>query len=250
MIKLGTLLLGIWLCLSGSLSGQVIQDTEEDEVFDRGMQIELINLGTRGLGIINLALIRKKATFQFNYGVRVGTLRDSRETRIESAFLDQGTRYVYGKLNSLFLVTPYIGVEKPLFSRENHPHNLVQLSVGGQVGPAFGLVRPYYLEIYQQLARGLGAREIMAYDPEQHSYYDIIGVAGFLSSPWDLSLQPGISVRTYATLNFAENPRYITSLEFGLNADYFLDGVPLMVDVNPQQLFLGATIGLVIGGRW
>ncbi|RMG70869.1 MAG: hypothetical protein D6722_07965 [Bacteroidetes bacterium] len=206
----------------------------------------------RGYGL-SLSWLRKGAAWTWTYGVDAHLVKDLRENLVDSFFGDQGRRYVYGKVNHLVVVQPSVGLLYDLMPRSLI--NQTDLKLGVKVGPALGVLSPYYLEIFvpNPSTPFVGNREVEAYDPAVHTYGRIVGRANLLSSQLDPRLRVGLSVKTYLLLDFAGGSPAISGLQLGLNADFFPQPVPIMAeteDLRNRRVYLAGSLGLLLGSQW
>ncbi|MDP5171946.1 MAG: hypothetical protein NWR72_16975 [Bacteroidia bacterium] len=211
-----------------------------------------ISTSYKGAGF-SLHYLKGSDNQQYVAGLDLNMVRDGREYRSTSFFGNQGKKYVFGKLNNLIVLSPSVGIQKNIFPAG--AGNLLNLRLGAKVGPAIGLLNPYYLEIFAPVAGRpqLGDRVVEAYDPTVHTYTSIVGRAPILSSPLDLSTQIGVSAKTYALLDFSNHSEAIRAIQVGVNVDWFPSAVPIMADfieARNNQLFFAVHIGLVLGNRW
>ncbi|MEM6765960.1 MAG: hypothetical protein AAF824_06375 [Bacteroidota bacterium] len=207
---------------------------------------------TSGVGL-NINYLFGKSNLQWVIALHANSVRDSRENMIESAFGDQGKRYVYGKMNYFFVLAPSVGIQHNIFPAKKG--NIMDVSVGINLGPSIGLTTPYYLEVFNPVPGNAfyGIREKSAYDPAIHAYSDIIGRAGIFNGEFDFNTSIGAHARVYALLDFARAYRYISGFEVGINADLYGDPVEIVASegrFENQSTFISASIGLIIGNRW
>lgn len=220
-----------------------------------------INLTNRGWGFNTYYGIGNNQ-YQWLIGVDLHSVKDSRETLIEpfSKFQDQGKKYIYGKQNYLYVFTPSVGFQRNLIPAQGG--NLLNVRVGGQIGPAIGLLNPYSVEIFDPVPNNnnnpgqnyFGYRVIEPFNPEKHDFSEIIGRASILSAKPELSAQFGLSLRTHVLMDFTRSHKYIGGFQLTLDADYFLQPVPIMAQLDEQiqnrKFFLAGSLGLVFGNRW
>ena len=208
------------------------------------------HLSSRGMGG-DIRFLRGTAGRTLEFGLRAYGLKAARETKIESQFQERGTRYIYGKLNRLMVVTPYAGIQHTLIPRRKGSFLSVKNSL--QIGPALGLLRPYYLDIFvpSPIYQQMGTPEPQPFDPAEHSYVDIVGVSSiFVSGFGRVSLRPGLSLRASSLVDFAQRDSYIQGIELGANLDIFFSEVQLMADVHNPSVFLAFSLGMVMGNGW
>lgn len=194
-----------------------------------------------------------KDHLQFLMGADMHVVKDPREFRTESFFGTQGRKYVLGKQNHFAVFNPSVGIQKEIFPIRSG--NLLNVRIGGKLGPALGIVTPYYLEIFSPVSGRpqLGDRVIEAYDPARHTYPSIIGRASIFDHDFNPNLQVGFSSRLFAMIDFSNTSTSIRAVQIGLNADWFASAVPIMADFavsHDRQLFLSVQIGLLLGNRW
>jgi hypothetical protein len=245
-MKHSLLVLGLLMLAAGSSYAQ------EQVPPDRGLRgVSLgAHLTTRGMGFSIDHLRGTDPNKLFIFGLAVHSVKDSREVLIESAYAEQGRRYIYGKANHLFVATPSIGIQRNMFPL--HSNNAVNVRLGLQAGPAIGMLSPYLIEIFESLPGNsfYGRRSIEQFNPAEHSYNDIIGKANFLSEPLDLDLVVGMSIKGSAWIDFSRSDHYISAIQISMQADIFSQEAPIMVVGDNKQLFVAGSIGIVFGNRW
>jgi len=244
-MKFSILAVCILVLFSGSSYGQFAKTDGDLRGFGMGF-----HLGSRGMGT-DFRYLYGTPKHTWVFGLRAFGVKDARETKIESQFQDRGSRYVFGKLSRLMVLSPYAGLTKDIVPRRQG--SFISLKGSFQIGPALGLVRPYYLDIlvpspiYQQL----GTPEPQPYNPDSHAYVDIVGVSSIFNSGFGkVNLRPGLSMRATAMVDFAQKETYFNGIELGANLDYFFSDVPIMAEVENHRFFLTISIGMVFGNTW
>ncbi len=190
---------------------------------------------------------------QLMISVDGNVLKDSRETLIESAFGERGGDYTYGKLNYVFSLSPTVGIQQNLFP--SNDQNLINFRWSAQIGPSFAFVVPYKLAIFTPLAGrpNYGRPTFEAFDPESHSYEDIIRRAKLFdseeSSGLDASTEIGLSVRTNILIDFSRARDYVGGIQLGFGVDWYAEELPIMAFVENKQMYMSGTVGVVFGLR-
>ncbi|MDX2245584.1 MAG: hypothetical protein SF052_02330 [Bacteroidia bacterium] len=191
---------------------------------------------------------------QMVWGLDLHLVKELNEANIEPVYgTELGRKYVYGKLNYFFVLHPSVGIQKNLFQLNSL--NMINLRAGVKIGPAIGLLTPYYLEIYRP-GQGIPTandREIEAYDPTLHTYAKIFGRAGFFAARPQLQATLGGSVKGYILVDFARSSRYISGFKLGTHADFFVNPVPIMTGLDKlenHRIFVAFSIGFIFGNRW
>lgn len=206
---------------------------------------------SRGLGI-ELELSKGPLHRQFLYGLSLNQLKDLREVQIESFFGDQGRSYVYGKLNHFVVLQPSFGIQYHLIPPNNL--NVMQILGGIKIGPSIGFLNPYFLEIYQPGPNpGNQNRDIVPFNPAEHSYGRIYGRASLVSSRLELSPILGMGIKAHVLIDFGRNVSNISALKLGLNLDAFTKPVPILLEregIQNNRLFFAVSAGFLFGKRW
>lgn len=188
---------------------------------------------------------------QLSLGVELRQLRDPREQRIEPGFASPGRKYVVNKLHTLTLLNPLLGIEWDLMP--SSALNLLNLRGGFRIGPAIGLLNPYYLEICRINANNTCTPELEAFDPEQHNQRNIYGRASFSETIIDPQVRVGLSTSAYGLLDFSGSAHAISALRLGLHLDAFADPPPIMVvgeQRQNRQVFVAVSAAFLFGMRW
>ena len=177
------------------------------------------------------------------------TLHDKRETKIESAFGEQGGDYTFGKLNYVFMISPTAGVQWALFPENDR--NLLDFRLTAQVGPAIAVMVPYKVEIFTPVAGRpqFGFAEVQSYDPDLHGFEDIIRKAKVFDGNVETTNKIGVSTRVNLLMDFSKSTEYVSGIRIGVNADFFSDELPIMAITENKKAYLTATVGLVFGFR-
>lgn len=240
VLVLGLAIMSIW-----SLRAQ--EEIEPQGV--RGMAIGL-HITTGGIGFNINHLRGNDPNKLFLVGLEINSVRDTREVQIESAYGEQGKKYVFGKANHFYVATPSVGIQQNFFPL--HANNQLNVRLGIQAGPAIGIVSPYLVEIFESLPGNsfYGRRSIEQFNPEEHAYSDIIGKANFLSEPLETDFKIGLSLKGSAWIDFSRSNHYISAIQLAVNADIFPSEIPIMVVSQNKQVFIAGSLGIVFGNRW
>ncbi|MEL6671916.1 MAG: hypothetical protein AAFR61_06975 [Bacteroidota bacterium] len=182
-------------------------------------------------------------------------VKDLRETIIDPSpiFGQQGRRYIFGKLNNLYVISPGIGWEKRLFPKGSG--NTVEVSWGAKAGPALGLLIPYLLEVYVPVGPGGSATTLVEpFDPGIHTFNRIVGKGNIFANGFSASMQLGLSLKSYLRLEMSHTPKFINGLLLTLNADLFPNEVPLLARadgaIENRRLYIAGGFGIAFGNRW
>ncbi len=225
-----------------STNALVAQEGEKNR--GQGLVVGLMT-SNRGAGA-EITYQRRGGRWQQIYNLDFYFVRSLHEVKVEPyPFPDR--KYVFGKLNNFWVLSPSFGFQYQAASYSSY--NFVDMKVGFKLGPALGILNPYYIK----LCSINGACDSQPFNPDIHSYQAISGRASFFSNEFNPEFRLGLSLKAFATLDFNSKAGPISGIRAGINADLFPSEIPIMLPnedlVNPSALF-AATIGFVFGGNW
>ena len=184
---------------------------------------------------------------KLSIGLDFTNLRHPNEKKTNPSF-DNGKGYYFGKLNSLLVLRPTVGVRQILFPKKR-PQG-VEIGYNLAFGPSIGFVKPVYLEIIYPLADGSATLTEERFDANKHTTDNIYGRAKFSKGLNELSINPGIYSKF--GLHFEHSPEEdgIKALEVGIMADYYIKEVPLMAITKNYHLYLNFYISILFGRKY
>lgn len=148
------------------------QDSEDE---DEGYQTEFlygVNFNTNG-GLFGGIVFRYSTVIddkmKQTFGLEIVNVKHPKEIRTQSSA--NGSNFVFGKSNYLFVIRPQYGRELLLFRRA--PEEGVRISFIAAAGPSLGIIKPYYVLVQPNSADPYIAQYSPA-DPNQ-SQQTIIG---------------------------------------------------------------------------
>ncbi|MCS6789794.1 MAG: hypothetical protein NZ580_02270 [Bacteroidia bacterium] len=171
------------------------------------------------------------------------------EARTRSAYRDQGGKdYVFGKLYYAYLLEIIWGYQYILMPRTAITH--AQLSLFGGIGPAFTLLKPYYIEIAIPISANQAVIQVDTYDPTRHSYYDIVGEADFYLGFDQLRAVPGAVIQAGILLDIGKNPSLIRALALGGRWQFFSSPIKTLHQYPGRRDWLSGFMAFYIGNGW
>lgn len=136
--------------------------------------------------------------------------------------------YVYGKLNSFFVLHAGFGQKKII--TEKLRKNGVQLSHNWIAGPSFGFTKPVYLEIFYLAERGPAYIQVERFDPSRHFIDNIYGRAGGLRGFNQIKFHPGGFVRWGLLVEYSNVRDGLKGIEVGGQIDVYARRIPIMAE--------------------
>lgn len=172
------------------------------------------------------------------YHISLSTVKDSRESRQNRNIAVEGrasSPFVFGKINSMLLLRGGIGRKKYLSEKARRKG--IAIGYTYQMGPAIGIMRPYYLDLlYPVEDFGNQEWEIRKerYSEENQdvflNYDRVFGGAGFSKGWSELSFVPGIQARGGLLFSLGAYDKYVKMVEVGVMADLFIKKLNIMTE--------------------
>ncbi len=164
-----------------------------------------------------------------------------------SSFSQNGGSFFYGKLNSAFLLRPTISFQKILYTKDAKKG--VQLSYALYGGPTLAFLKPIYLEIIS-FSTGLNDfRKIEKFDPNVHSFDNIIGKAPSLTGLEETKLLPGLHAKFGLNFEYSPHDDILRAIETGVAMDGFIKKVPIMAYETNRQFYFTFYINFNFGRK-
>lgn len=157
--------------------------------------------------------------------------------------------YVYGKENVFYQIRLGIGQQRLIGGKGNK--NGVEVSAVYLGGLSLGLVKPYYLELYDSSGNGSSFQKYSATNASLFlNQNDIAGGGGFSRGLNEMSVVPGLYLKGGVRFDWAEFDQFVSALEVGVSAEAYAQKIHIMVENPGQQFFYGAYVSLMFGKRW
>lgn len=184
------------------------------------------------------------------YQLEIANWKSSREIKSFNPFYDDVKGYVYGKLNTVAMVRPSIGVHKSFISKQSLSG--VSINYTALFGPTFAFLKPVYLEIGSRTDSGsfqlpYNIISTERYDPVKHQFVNIYGRAPFLKGLGEMKIYPGIHTKLGINFEYANNNDILKAIELNFTADAFLKKLPVMAFSENQQFFFTLSVNLLYG---
>ncbi|SEJ33023.1 hypothetical protein SAMN05192553_103286 [Cyclobacterium xiamenense] len=178
--------------------------------------------------------------FQF-FNLELANVKNPKEVRYNTVL---GNSYIFGKSNYLYAIRPQYGREVLIFKKA--PHQGVQISLLGAIGPSIGLIAPYFIEY--SLNRTETVRE--QYDPAVHqSRFNVLGPGRLFEGIGDSEIAFGGNAKAAMTFEFGFFKSNVTGVELGYQLEGFTKEIPLMPTTENRQVFQSVYFTLFYGFR-
>lgn len=211
-----------------------------------------IKLNTDGYGIFYEHGKYKTIDKTNIWWLELGERRSQKEERVSTQYQDGpniiiGNSYIYGKRNNFYYLKAGIGQQRLIGGKGNKNGVAVSAIYGG--GLIAGLLKPYYLKILtgpntQQTVKYQGAADSVFLDPTV-----IAGSAGFFKGIGETKIVPGAHARLALRFDYGRYNELLSAIEVGVNAEYYTQEMPILINVKAKQFFFNGYVALVFGKR-
>lgn len=170
------------------------------------------------------------------YQLELGLLKDIRERRQNKNYSFNpvgGSRaFVFGKINTFMTVRGSIGFKH--YVSEKAKRKGLAVGYSYSVGPAVGLLKPYYLNL---IYRPTETNEATDYRDERFTeqnaekflnFNDINGASSFFEGITEIKVIPGVQAKVASHFALGAFDEYVKAVELGLMADLYIRRIDLM----------------------
>jgi hypothetical protein len=204
---------------------------------------------TRGFGVLFRRGKHVTAKARSFFEIDLQTLKHPKEIKTPGE-AETRRRYVYGKLNSVFLVRGGVGLQNVLFSKGDN--KAVEVRYSYSIGPLFAFAKPYYFRVYKTV--GAKNSELIKFDSENFSLDSssahIVGRGAYSDGLSELKIYPGIAAKFNLSFEYAPYTNIIRAIETGISFDYYPKALPLMARNPSENIIVTLHVGFVFGRKW
>lgn len=172
-------------------------------------------------------------------------VKNPKEVKSTVAYDYTTHRYVYGKKNLFWELKGTAGWQKELFRKHDKTGLSVRLFYSG--GLSLGFLKPIYYEVYSFSNIGEAvSREFTKFNVGIHK--DLIGGRGpFFMGFNELSVLPGLLVKTGLSFEYSQRDAILHALEAAVSLTVYPRKVPIMAAEQNSFLFFNLIIGYRFG---
>jgi hypothetical protein len=202
-----------------------------------------IYANTRGYGLLFRQGKHITAKIRSYYEIDIQTLTHHKEYTV-SGSSDERRRYVYGKLNQVWLLRGAFGLQNVLFQKGDQ--KAVEIRYSYSLGPVFAFAKPYYVEVYKYG----NIKESVLFDTESYTTDQVVGRAPFSEGFSEMKVYPGISGKFNLSFEYAPYTNLIRAIETGINFEFYPKALPIMARNPAENFIITFNIGFVFGKKW
>lgn len=227
-----------------------LQDTLENKILYNRQKTYGIVFHNLGMGL-NYRTGKRLSIFKTRvYEIEFVSMKSYKQVKMINPYVMNSKRYVYGKINDAFFIRAGV-IWKKLLNRKPYWGGVeVRFTYGG--GLSLGIAKPYYLYVIKVISGSGQTFSIVPerYDPDKHSNTDIYGRAPFSKGFNEITIHPGLHLKTGLNFEFGTQSTKIKSLEIGAALDILPSGLTVMYYNTNQIFFPSFYISISLGKRF
>ncbi len=200
---------------------------------------------TRGWGILYRQGKHITAKTRSFFEIDLQTLKHPKEVKV-SGSAENRKRFVYGKLNSCFLLRGNLGMQNVIFGKADN--KAVEIRFAYSVGATFAFAKPYYYQLPNGY-RNVDAQEVK-FNSSEFTQDSVVGKGRFSTGLSETKIYPGINAKFNLSFEYANYTNLIRAIETGVTIDYFPKALPIMARNPAENIIITLHVGFVFGKKW
>lgn len=237
------------LLIGFNVHSQELKLNDDVGVLLRREKSYYLNLHTNGWGIGYRVGKNLTGYLKRMYEIEFVSMKHSKEIKSINPGVQNSKSFVYGKLNSFYVLRPGIGLQKVI--NEKPYWGGIQLRYFGYLGGSIGFLKPTYLYILTITPTGDYYDETLEkYDPDKHFIDNIAGRAPFYNGLDEIKIHPGAYFKGGLNFEYGTNPEKLKSLELGFCLDAYPKSVPIMAFDENNNFLLTLYLSIHFGKRY
>ncbi|MCE3227324.1 MAG: hypothetical protein K0S32_1875 [Bacteroidetes bacterium] len=208
-----------------------------------------IYANTRGLGVSYKRGKHVTGKTRSFYEVDIQSLKHPKEIKV-SGTAESRKRFVYGKLNSVFLLRGAVGMQNEIYQKADN--KAVAVRVQYSLGPTLGLAKPYYVQVYRSpsVNNGQSRTEDVRFNEDNFTQDSVIGKGVFSKGIAETVVYPAVTGKLNLSFEYAPFSNIIRAIETGITVDYFPKALPIMARNPAENIIITLHVGFVFGRKW
>lgn len=207
-----------------------------------------ISIHARGWGFGVFYAKQKDYKTRLQFGLDIMNMKHRKETKVVNESFADSRSFVYGKLNSLILIHPTVGIRKNVYRKKRDRG--IEIGYLGRFGPSFGLLKPYYVTVCQAAGSFGCLPEEVAYNPEQHNDAIIMGRASGARGWGEIKPRIGAYAKLGLYFDFAKEIDNNTALEVGMQLDAFPNRMEILAVEKNSFLYPTVYLSFIFGKKY
>jgi hypothetical protein len=177
------------------------------------------------------------------------SLKHAKEIKLPNPDVTNSRAYVFGKLNSLYILKANYGARRIL--ADKLAKNSVRINLNYSVGPILGIVKPVYYDVK------IYDRENNTYTVESERFdlenttmqLNTVGTTHFPKGWSESTFMFGANAKTSLSFEWGREDNKFYSLETGVMVDAFPKDVPIFAYIKNDKAFINLFLAFSYGTR-
>ena len=193
--------------------------------------------------------VKKSLLFQLDISERKHPKED-KQTNPSYA----GPALIFGKINFFYPVK--LGVQQQILLGNKSNKNGVSVTGNFGGGISLGLLRPYFLEVFDTTASPPQRKSIRyesadsnLFKSNSELYYLQATGPGFGKGWGNLKLTPGLYAKAALRFDYGRYNEVVSAIEVGVTAEYYTKKIPQLIFTTPKNLFINVYVSIMFGKR-
>jgi hypothetical protein len=204
-----------------------------------------IYANTRGFGALYRRAKHVTGKIKSFYEVDFQGLKHPKEAKVAGT-ADNRKRFVYGKLNSVYLLRGNVGMQNTIFSKGDS--KAVEVRFAYAFGGVLAFAKPYY---YQLPTYGPNADPVeVRFNSENFTQDSVVGKGRFSTGLAETKVYPGVNAKFNISFEYASYTNLLRAIETGISVDYFPAALPTMARNPAENIIITLHVGFVFGKKW
>lgn len=228
-------------------TSQAIANGQDPNVLYRNEASFGIFAHSRGFGVNYMRAKHVTGTRKRLFEIEGLNLKHPKEVKVSNN-ADNSKRFIYGKLNTVFLLRAGVGYQTTVFKRADKKS--VEIRTAYFVGGNLSFAKPNYILVYRQSANGNKYQESVKYDPNIYTVDSISGKGPFIDGLGQTKVYPGVYAKVNLSFEYAPYSNLVRAIEVGAIFDYYPKALPIMARNPAENFILTLYVGFVFGKKW
>lgn len=202
-----------------------------------------------GIGLAYRRGFHVTAKRKRQYEIEVQNFKHPKEIKSINPYFENAKGFVYGKLNSLLILRPGLGIQNTLYQKSDK--RSVEIRYSYFLGATLTFAKPVYLEIKKiSIGNPDNPPTTERYDPNIHSIDEIYGKAPFFRGIEKTKIYPGGYAKLALSFEYADRYNGLKAVETGAVVDIYPRVIPIMAFNKNQQVFISLYLKFIWGKKW
>ncbi|MBS1636319.1 MAG: hypothetical protein JST26_10405 [Bacteroidetes bacterium] len=239
----------VFMCVHGvsQSTSQAIAAGRDPNVLYRNEASFGIFAHTRGFGFNYMRARHVTGTRKRLLEIEALNLKHPKEMKVSNS-ADNSKRFIYGKLNTVFLLRAGVGYQTTLFKRADKKS--VEIRTAYFIGGNLSFAKPNYVLVYRENATGNKYQESVKYDPAVYTIDSISGKGPFIDGLAQTKVYPGVYAKVNMSFEYAPYSNLVRAIEVGAIFDYYPKALPIMAHNPAENFVITLYVGFVFGKKW